>query len=298
MSMGGLDWRQGGVPLVGSIGVDRKAVFLDVDGTLVDDRGLVPESAQLAVRAARSNGHLVFLCTGRSTSELWQEITDLGFDGIIAAAGGYVEFDGQVLSHRNIPVEDVRRAVTYFAEHGIDYLLESNSGIYGSSNSKSRLRELFFGFVTDEDVLAELQRGLGSFIESVVVGADPGRPDINKILFLHSETPMESIRSEFAGMFDLVPTSVPMFGANSGELAISGVHKGGAIEFLIEHLGIARENTVAFGDGLNDIEMLQFVNMGVAMGNARPEVKDVADDVTGRVDQDGIHDGFTKHGLI
>lgn len=278
--------------------MDRKAVFLDVDGTLVDDRGLVPESAQLAVRTARSNGHLLFLCTGRSTSELWQEITDLGFDGIIAAAGGYVEFEGRVLSHQNIPIEDVRRAVTYFAEHGIDFLLESNSGIYGSTKSKTRLRELFFGSVTDEDVLAELQRGLGSFIESVIVGADPGRPDINKILFLHSETPTESIRSEFAGIFDLVPASVPMFGANSGELAISGVHKGGAIEFLIKHLGIARENTVAFGDGLNDIEMLQFVNVGVAMGNARPEVKDVADDVTGRVDQDGIHHGFAKHGLI
>ena len=69
----------------------RRAVFLDVDGTLVDYSGRIPASARHAVRAARANGHLVFLCTGRSRSELWPDVTDIGFDGLVGGAGAYVE---------------------------------------------------------------------------------------------------------------------------------------------------------------------------------------------------------------
>ncbi|HET9127699.1 MAG TPA: HAD hydrolase family protein, partial [Propionibacteriaceae bacterium] len=68
-----------------------RSVFLDVDGTLVDETGQIPESARGAVREARANGHRVFLCTGRSLAELWPEILDIGFDGLVAAAGAYVE---------------------------------------------------------------------------------------------------------------------------------------------------------------------------------------------------------------
>ena len=72
----------------------RRAVFLDVDGTLVDYSGRIPASARHAVRAARANGHLVFLCTGRSRSELWPAVTDIGFDGLVGGAGAYVEVGG------------------------------------------------------------------------------------------------------------------------------------------------------------------------------------------------------------
>jgi hypothetical protein len=95
--------------------VGRKAVFLDVDGTFVDDRGVIPPSARAAVVAARANGHRLFLCTGRSMSQLGDEILEPGFDGAIASAGGHVEYQGEVLPHR----------------------------------ARQRLRELIFGGVTD-----------------------------------------------------------------------------------------------------------------------------------------------------
>jgi hydroxymethylpyrimidine pyrophosphatase-like HAD family hydrolase len=171
-------------------------VFIDVDGTLVNDRGMVPDSARLAVQQAPANGHRIFLCTGRSTSQLWQEIVDVGFDGIIAAVGGYIELGGQVLAHRCVPAEQVRRVVDYFDLHGVEYLLESNSGLDSSRHGRAWLRRLLFGSVTDEDLLAELQRGMGGFIDSVVVGADRAREDINKIMFLDSTIAIETIRAE------------------------------------------------------------------------------------------------------
>jgi Cof subfamily protein (haloacid dehalogenase superfamily) len=278
--------------------VTRKAVFLDVDGTLLNDRGLVPDSARAAVRAARANGHQVFLCTGRSLAELWGEIMDIGFDGVIAAAGGYVAVDGQVLAHQNVPVDQVRRVMEYFDARGINYFLEANSGLYGSATIKAQMRQVLYGGVTDEDVLAELERGFAPFIDRLIVGADMLRDDINKISFLGSDVPFEAIRAEFAGTFDVIPATVPQFEPNSGELAIAGVHKAGAIEILLEHLDIPVADTMAYGDGHNDLEMLAYVHVGVAMGNAHQRAKEVADDITGSPDEDGILTSFTKYGLV
>jgi Cof subfamily protein (haloacid dehalogenase superfamily) len=278
--------------------VGRKAVFLDVDGTFVNDRGVVPPSAREAVVAARANGHKVFLCTGRSMSELWEEILEPGFDGVIAAAGGYVEYEGEVLLHRCVPVEEVRQVVEFFDRNGVEYFLESNSGLYGSRRARERLRELIFGGVTDEDILAELEKGLGGFIDSVIIDPDPVRNDINKISFLDSPLSIEQVRAEFEGGFNIIHATVPMFGPNSGEMSIPGISKATAIELLIEHAGIARKDSIAYGDGLNDLEMLRFVEVGVAMGNARPALLEVADLVTADADHDGILLSFRDLGLI
>jgi Cof subfamily protein (haloacid dehalogenase superfamily) len=152
--------------------------------------------------------------------------------------------------------------------------------------------------VTDETILAELERGFGPFIDSVIVGADPGRDDINKISFLHSEVTLDEVRAQFSDTFTIIPGTVPVFGPNSGELSIPGIHKAGAIQTLLDHLGLDLADTMAYGDGHNDLEMLQHVAVGVAMGNAVPELKDIADDITGSPDEDGLFTSFTKYGLI
>ncbi|HEX6887183.1 MAG TPA: Cof-type HAD-IIB family hydrolase [Candidatus Nanopelagicales bacterium] len=276
----------------------RKAIFLDIDGTLANHRGVVPDSAREAVRRARANGHLVFVCTGRSLAELWDHILAVGFDGVIAAAGGYVEHDGQVLSHVSVPVQQVRRVVEYFDAHGVQYFLEANSGLYGSAGLKERLHELAFAGVTDETLLAELERGIGPFIDSVIVDGDPVRYDINKISFLDSPVPLDEVDAVFGDAFTVIPATVPVFGPNSGELAIPGVHKADAIALLLDHLGIDLADTMAYGDGHNDLEMLKHVAVGVAMADAVPELLAVADEVTASADDDGLLASFTAHGLV
>lgn len=75
----------------------KKIIFLDIDGTLVNDNGVIPKSAIEAVRQARANDHYVFLCTGRSKAELFDYIMQIGFDGVIAASGGYIEVDNRII---------------------------------------------------------------------------------------------------------------------------------------------------------------------------------------------------------
>jgi Cof subfamily protein (haloacid dehalogenase superfamily) len=276
----------------------RKAVFLDVDVTLVNHRGIVPDSARDAVRQARANGHRVFLSTGRSMSEIWPELVDIGFDGYIAGAGAYVECDEQVLVHHHLTDEQVRHVTTYFDARGVEYFLESNDGLYGSPGVQAKLAELIYGPVTDPNVLAELEHGLGGFIDAIRVDADPLQTRINKVSFLDSDTTADQIRAEFAPAFDVIATTVPMFGPNSGEMSQAGIHKAGGIELLCDHLGIDRADTLAIGDGLNDLEMLAHVAVGIAMGDAPQAVKDVADDVTGTADAHGLHTAFVRHGLL
>jgi Cof subfamily protein (haloacid dehalogenase superfamily) len=274
------------------------AVFLDVDGTLVNEHGVVPDSARTAVRRARANGHLVFLCTGRSVSQLWPEIVEIGFDGVVAAAGGYVEVGGEVLANHGVAVDEVRHVVAFFGERDVDFLLESHDGLFGSPRVQHRLRQLFYGTVTDEEARAKMERGLGSFIDSIQVGAVPDGTRVNKVLFLDSHVSLDEIRAEFAEAFEVLPASVPKFGDNSGELTQVGVHKASGIEAIIKHLGIDRRQTLAIGDGYNDLEMLAEVGLGIAMGNAPQAVKDVADEVTSTPDQDGVFAAFHRHGLL
>lgn len=276
----------------------RRAIFLDIDGTLVDDHAVVPDSAREAVRRARANGHLVFLCTGRSMAEVFDGILDVGFDGVIAAAGGYVEVGGEVLLHQTIPVEQVRRVTAFFQDHGTEYLLEANAGLFGSDGFVTRVRELVLGGVTDEDVLAQLERAVGPFLDTVQVPADPTRTDINKIAFLHSPVTLDEVRAALGDTFTVIPATVPLFGPNSGELSLPGVHKATAIAALLEDLGMDVADTIAYGDGHNDLEMLQHVAVGVAMGNAVPELKAVADEITADVDEDGLLLSFRAHLLI
>lgn len=272
---------------------------MDIDGTLVNDNGVIPESAKVAVRKARENGHLVFICTGRSKAELFPEILEVGFDGIIGAAGGYIEIGEEVLLHERIKTEDVRHVVTYFNQHGIDFYLESNGGLFASENCKHHIRAIIGNLLSEKpEAKEEIEKGLQPFHDILIEDEDLVREDINKISFLGSDTPFEVIRKEFLSKFTVIPGTVPFFGENSGELSVPGIHKATAIAKLLQHLKISKEDTFAYGDGLNDLEMLEFVQHGIAMGNAKEAVKKAADDVTDSHDEDGIYNSFGKYGLI
>lgn len=273
-----------------------KAVFLDVDGTYMVGN-VVPRSAADAVRRARANGHEVFLCTGRSLAEIYPHITEAGFDGIISAGGGAASYgDTTVLSYV-FPPDLLGRALTFLDGHGIDYILETDTVMIGSPGCRRHLARVRHPDV-DEETFERLLETTDHFVKPVVAVEDYARTDVRKVLFLGSGTPLDDIRAEFAGDLDVVGGTIPAFGENMGELALPDVHKASAIERLIAHAGIAREDTIAFGDGANDLEMLDYVAVGVAMGNANDAVKAAADLVVASADADGIADGFARLGLI
>lgn len=278
----------------------RKLVFLDVDGTLCNDEGNVPSSAVEAVKKARENGHIVYLCTGRSKAEIFDFIWEIGFDGVIGAGGGYVQIGNDMLYHKHVSEKDVRHMVDYFNDNKFDFYLESNGGLYASEHLIARLERMLYGDIeNDIEARKRKEEQPHIFITSLIEGADLYLSDINKACFLENpNVPFETIKKEFENEFEVMHCTVPAFGDDSGELAVPGVHKASAIEALITHIGVDQQDTLAIGDGLNDLEMLEYCNIGIAMGNAKQGLKDMADDITDSHDDNGIYNAFVKYNLI
>lgn len=278
----------------------KNIVFLDVDGTLCLDDMTMPSNARLACERALANGHMIYLCTGRSVAELDEEILSINFSGIIGAGGGYCESDGKVVFHKQVTPQQVRHAVDYFNQNGINFYLESNGGLYASKHCVKQLESLIYGDMTLEAIAKrKKETGEHSFIKLLIKGAELYREDINKICFLGNDSvPFEEIKKEFSGEYEVIHCTVPMFGENSGELGVVGVHKANAIEALLAYLNLENENTIAIGDGWNDIEMFDYCNQSIAMGNADDRVKAMADDVGPRHDEDGLYQIFKNYQLI
>ena len=109
-----------------------KIILLDVDGTLVDYENRLPSSAVAAIRQARSCGHRVYICTGRSKAEVYPNLWEIGLDGMIGGNGSYVEDGGRVVMHRLITLEQCQRIVDWLHGRGLEFYLESNNGLFAS----------------------------------------------------------------------------------------------------------------------------------------------------------------------
>lgn len=281
--------------------MDKKIIFLDIDGTLVADDGWVPASAADACRQARLHGHKIYLCTGRSKPEIYDFIMEIGFDGIIGAGGGFVELNDGMLYHKTVPASEVRRMVDFFNQHSVDFYLESNGGLFASKNFLPHVERCIYGDIdNDPDARRRKEEQPHPFIEGLIYGEeDLYKTDVNKACFLQSDTlSFAQIKAEFENAFDTIQCTVPPFGDESGELMVPGIHKATAIEALLTHLGLSKERTIAIGDGLNDLEMFDYCEIGIAMGNAKEDLKAVADHVTSSVDEDGLQLAFRTFGLI
>lgn len=120
--------------------MDRKLIFLDIDGTLITAMSEPSALTVKAVRGARENGHKVFLCTGRNMAIIGRDILDVGFDGIISSAGSHVEVGGEVLFDSLLTEETVQECLSVFHSHGIYCRIETKEGIYTDPQMEALLR--------------------------------------------------------------------------------------------------------------------------------------------------------------
>lgn len=275
-----------------------KIIFIDVDGTLVNYENELPKSAVLAIRKARENGHKVYISTGRSKAEVYQNIWDIGLDGMIGGNGSYVETEGRVILHQLITLEQCTRIVNWLHERGLEFYLESNSGLYASEHfetaAEPTIREYSkrkgkadAGKVTIRDVFPDM-----------IFGAKLYRDDVNKISYVLSSY------QDYLDACEQFPDMQNGTWGGSGEIALFGdfgvknITKANAISKLLEALGRDTEDTIAIGDAKIDIPMLEFCNVKIAMGNGGKEIKEVADYITDDVDNDGLYKAFSHYGLI
>ena len=275
----------------------RKIIFLDVDGTLVNYEGKLPDSAARAVQQARANGHRVYICTGRSRAEVYPYLWDIGLDGMIGGNGSYVEDGGEVVMHQMMTGAQCRGVVDWLHERGLPFYLESNSGLYASTDFATGAAEAVREYSRRKNGEAGVMTVQDAFPDMIYNG-NLYREDVNKISFvLHSYQDYLDADAAFPAL------KAGIWGGSGetalfGDLGVKDITKAHAIDVLLAHLGAERADTIAFGDAKVDIPMLGYCAYGVAMGNGGDEIRAMADLVTDDVEHDGLWNAFRKLGLL
>jgi hypothetical protein len=259
-----------------------KLIFFDIDGTLWDGRMQIPDSTRLALRKLKENGHKYFICSGRAKGNILSEdLFSLGFDGILAACGNYVELDGKVLYNRLLTEEQVEKVIRVLDECSMPVVLEGPQYHWISAE----------GF--EEDPYVEyIFREMGK----CAIPLDGYREgmEINKFSAdILKKTDYKRIQEEIGDIFDFLEHE-----GNVVEAVPKGSSKATGIAWLCDYLGVDAADTYAVGDSVNDLDMLEFVGHGIAMGNGTQPAKQAAEYITSEIHEDGIYRAMQHYGLI
>ena len=272
----------------------NKLIFLDIDGTLTTPgQNIPPESALEVIRAAQARGHKVFLCTGRNYDML-KPLLAYGFDGAVASGGGYVFAGDRVLYDCPMSADQQERALRLLKEGGVLRTIEARDASYCDEGMGAFLQESSGG----NSELLRWREALEKDLGIRPMAEYDGRP-IYKVVFMCSTAAqlapaIKELEQEFYFL-------VQDFGGAAclnGELINRKFDKGSGIRCVCEALGFTLEDTIGFGDSMNDLEMIQTVGTSVCMVNGSPSLKKQSDLICPAVDQDGLAWAFRKLGLV
>lgn len=278
--------------------MSKKVIFLDVDGTLVDYENRLPDSAVKAIRKARENGHRVYISTGRSKAEVYENLWDIGLDGMIGGNGSYVEDQGHVVMHQLISREETKEIVDWLHEKKLEFYLESNNGLFASEGFEKAGQPVMQEYSKRKGKAGADKMTVRDGFPEMIFDGNLYRDDLNKVSYiLNSYDDFLATKERFPNL-----QSGTWGGKGEealfGDLGVKGITKANAIEHLLAYLGLDIKDTIAFGDAKIDIPMLEYCAIGVAMGNGGEEIKKIADFITDDVEEDGLYKAFKKLELI
>ncbi len=279
------------------IHMDRKLIFLDIDGTLISAMSAPSALTVKAVREARKRGHRVFLCTGRNMPIIGKDILDIGFDGVISSAGGHVEVGGKVLFDSLLPETTIQECLSVFHAHGIYCRIESPEGIYTDPQMEELLR-----MARPDERNSELIRMQKEIEKGIGIQPYDKYPKKGAYKVCFTSTTLEAIEETRPYLEDRFDYAVHVYGGSTscfnGEIIRKGIDKGKGMDLVCRYYGADVKDTIAFGDSMNDYGMMKYARMGIAMGNACDELKEMADIVCGSVEEDGIYYELERMGII
>ncbi len=259
----------------------KYAVFFDIDGTIWDIEQNIPQDTIDAIRALRANGHYAFLCSGRTRAFITEpNLLEIGFDGIVAGCGTYVEKDGEILRNHIIPSDLVEDTTRLLKKYGMPVVLEGNRYLHMDLDD--------FEGDPFRDILIEK---VGSNLKPI--RGTKALWSINKFSVNQVSDALEIVEPILEKEYTIL-----RHGFEFMELVPKGFDKGVGLQYMAEQVAVDLEHTVAIGDSVNDLDMLQRAGYGIAMGNGTQEAKAAADFVTTNLEDGGIAHALRHLNLI
>ena len=274
----------------------KKVIFLDIDGTLTEPGcNTPPASAVQAIKAARKKGHYVFLCTGRNYGML-SPLLAYGFDGVVGCSGGYIVCGDEVIYDQPMPDRQRIRLMEMLTRNGIFRTIETAHAAYTDDSFKTFLAE-HAGEGNNSELL-RWRRQLESDLNIQSMEEYKGQPGYKLVIMFERMEQLDEIKATFGDDFHYVVQEMGGFGFLNGEILSSAYDKGTAVKRVCRHLGIPIEDSIGFGDSMNDVEMLETTGLSICMENGAAALKALADEVCPAVKEDGLYQAFEKHELI
>ena len=260
----------------------KKVIFFDIDGTLIDSiNGIKDMSKKVkeSIKEIQKNGDYAFIATGRPYAFLPNTILEFGFDGFILANGAHIVINNKTIYSDSIDKVFIKELVDKLEENNIEYVLQGENNCY--------MKKYFKDFHAYLDKIEVPKKHIKDEYNCEEI-------DVYKLEILCKNDEMENLCLE---LISKNPQCDYFSSINKRalEVYVKKNSKSKAILKVLDYLNIPIENSYAFGDGKNDIDMLKVVKYGIAMGNASDEVKLVADYVTNSVDDDGVALGIEKY---
>jgi len=272
---------------------ERKLLFFDIDGTLMDFDGNVPPSAVSALARARENGHITVLCSGRATY-MFNPIPEICAlcDGRVASTGALVIHRGKTLFECYMPLEITRRAMQAVHSCGGIFVGQGENELFFSREDYERCWDYFRRSGRNEMSIEIILRN-ARITENINDYAAA-----KKALYYDASGSVEHFTELLGDVCDITAASFHNPDSSSGEITLKGINKSFGMQKYLDAVGLSRGDCIAFGDGPNDFDMLEFAGTGIAMGNANDDLKAIADYVTDSVERDGIEKAMKALGLI
>lgn len=265
-----------------------KLLALDMDGTLLNEKKELQQAQIDAIHQAVAKGVTVVLCTGRPLVGVKPFVQQLGFDAeeeyIIVNNGcsTHSTKNWQLVDWEELSIEDVEYLATYLENDQVQLSLFDEEDYFvlaEQANATVVFDAELVGMTPDPIDLAEAQSGQHRFFEAMFVGEkeaiDAFEQAHNPVLGQKYST----VRSQ-EYLLEILP---------------DGASKASGLKKLAERLQIKPEEIMAIGDANNDLEMLAFAGLGIAMGNANEQVKAIAQDITDTNENDGVAKAIEKH---
>ena len=260
--------------------MEYKLLFLDIDGTILMPDHTYSESTKDAILQLKNLGIEVFIATGRPLHEIKELGEELHVDSFIAYNGAYAVYNKQTIVDEPMEGYQVRRFLEISKENNHEMVLYSNGKNYYTSLKQPLVTNFIDTFQLRHNALYTNE------VMDSILG----------ITLMNLTTTQTSL---YEGDKNIHLSQVNVEGnKHAYDIIRNNVNKGEAVSKVLQRLNIKKEQSIAFGDGMNDKEMLQAVGEGFAMANAHPELFGYAKHRTTSVSDSGIYNGLKKLGLI
>lgn len=263
----------------------KKIAFFDIDGTLTSEiDGTIPESAIYAIRAARANGNLMFLNTGRCFQNVEKRFRDIGFDGYVCGCGTNIYCGGTEVLHVAQTHETVMKLLNAARELDIDILFESRKEVAFDLSRPLHhpdAKKQYQHFADRNYDMPENLENPNFFCDKFVI-------------WYRSPEQLAAFRTVSDPYFECIDR-----GGTFREFVPHGYSKATGLSYVLKHYHMEKKDAYAFGDSNNDLPMLSCLPNSVAMGNASPaSLFDLVSYVTTNASKDGIRLALEHFGFI